>query len=181
MNHLRRNGFSLVELIAVMAVVALIVGATGPYVLNTMTSYTRAAATRDVLSELRRAQSLALTRGGIFVFQWGGDIAASRPASQYRLVRDTTKACGLPAIAAPTDGTNVIRAWRDLDVDYKGVTIQSIKDAGNADVYKLMFNSMGQAVNTCTATAFPVTVTIADSLGRTRKIVVQSAGWATPQ
>jgi prepilin-type N-terminal cleavage/methylation domain-containing protein len=177
----REAGFTLVEALVVLAVVAIVLSTTGPSVVNAMGSYSRSAAARDVLSEIRRTQSLAVTRGGIFVFQWGGDAAANRPVSQYRLVRDTTKACGLPSVTAAVDGTNVIKTWRDLGVDYKGMTIQSIRDASSNNVYKVMFNSMGQSVNTCATTTFPVTVTLADSAGRTRSVVIQSAGWSKAQ
>jgi type II secretory pathway pseudopilin PulG len=172
------RGYTLVEAVVVFAIGAIILVAGISYVRGTMSAYQRTSAARQVLSEIRRMQSLALTRGGLFGLPWGGDPAASRTTDEYRLVRNTTAGCSLPATSASTDGTTVIQSWRHLGDDYGGVTIQSIKDAGNVDVYKIMFNAMGQSVNTCATTNFPVTVTLADALGTTRRIVIQSAGWA---
>ncbi len=124
---------------------------------------------------------MAITRGVVVQLQWGGGTGVNRPASQYRIVRDSTGACSFPAVSAAVDGTNVIKGWRDLNQDYAGTSIQSITDPASHSLGGVMFNSLGASVNTCAAVSFPVTVTVVDRTGRTRTLAVQSAGGATLQ
>ncbi len=176
-----QSGWTLVECLVALAVAGVVLASAGSFVRGISTAYQRSAAQRQVVSEIRRMQAMAVTRGGIFVFQWGGDPLAGQPTSQYRLVRDTTGACSIPAVGAATDGTNVIQGWSDLGKVYPGVVIQSIRDSTSTTVGKIMFNSMSASVNTCASVSFPVTVTIADASGKTKTILIQSAGGATPQ
>jgi hypothetical protein len=126
------------------------------------------------LWKIRTTQSLATSRNAVFGFQWGPD--ASLAADTYRVVRDTTGSCGLPASAAAEDGTNVIEGWFDLGEAYSGVTIQSITDASAATVGGVMFNAIGASVNTCATVSFPITIVVADADGRTRAIEITTAG-----
>lgn len=98
----------------------------------------------------------------------------------YRIERDGTGLCGFPA---PTDSTatntDVIRDWRDLSIEYPGVTITAVQDNGGTPLGGVMFNPQGASVYTCPpVVAFPVTVTIGDGSGDTRTIQIRSAGSA---
>jgi type II secretory pathway pseudopilin PulG len=162
-----------------MIIAGLLIGAAMPAFLSMVQRARVDGGSRQVLYEIRSAQSLAISRGGVFGFHWGGDPAIGGPpplASQYRIELDTTGACGFPAVGAPVDGTNVIRGWFDLAGDYPGVTIQSIQDANTTVIGGVMFNSRGASVNTCAAVAFPITITIVDNSGGQRCVDVQRAG-----
>ncbi len=176
MRRSRQAGYSLLQLLTVLAVVAVVLAVAVPGVKITLAAYNRNGAAREVLARIREAQSAAVTRGGVYGFQWGGDTGVNYPQSQYRVVRDTTSACGLPAVGAAKDDTNVLTGWTDLAKTYPGTTIQSVVDNGGNAMGKVMFKSTGASVNTCAGVSFPVTVTVADTLGKTRQIEIKSAG-----
>jgi type II secretory pathway pseudopilin PulG len=179
LRHIGNVGFSAIELLLAMIIAGLLIGAAMPAFLSMVQRARVDGGARQVLYEIRSAQSLAISRGGVFGFHWGGDPAIGGPpplASQYRIELDTTGACGFPAVGAPVDGTNVIRGWFDLAGDYPGVTIQSVQDANTTVIGGVMFNSRGASVNTCAAVAFPITITIVDTSGGQRCVDVQRAG-----
>jgi type II secretory pathway pseudopilin PulG len=173
------EGFTVVELLSALVIAAILIGAAAPSVLGLIRGSRLNAGTRQVISEIRAVQSMAVTRGDIFGFHWGGDPLVGMATSIYRFERDPTGACGWPAPAA-TAATNpdVIRDWRDLSIEYPGVTITAVQDNGGNPLGGLMFNPQGASVNTCTAVNFPLTVTIADGSGNTRTIQIRSAGSA---
>jgi type II secretory pathway pseudopilin PulG len=158
------------------AVAAVVIAATVPPAVSSIRTYQRNRAARQVLAGIRLTQSQAVMRGGVFGLQWGSDTGVDRPPGQYRIVRDTTGSCGIPAVSAPADDTDVIRDWQDLSSEYSGATIQSIRDSNNKSVGTVMFNSMGASVNTCASVAFPLTVTVSDASGTTRTLQIRSAG-----
>jgi Tfp pilus assembly protein FimT len=170
----RQSGFSTTELAIVLAVILVMAVVSVPAALNTVRTYRRDAAVRHLLWQIRSAQSLATSRNAVIGFQWGPN--AGEAADTYRIVRDSTGACGFPAAAATEDGTNVIEGWFDLGEAFSTVTIQSITDGSNATVGGVMFNSIGASVNTCATVSFPITVVVADASGNTRTLEVSSAG-----
>ncbi len=181
--HLGSEGFTAIELLTALVIAVILTGAAMPSFLSLMRSSRLNAATRQVVSEIRTAQSLAVTRDGIYGLQWGGDPLVGMAPGFHRLERDPTEACGWPA---PTDSMatnqNVISEWRDLSVEYPGITITSIQDNGGNPIGGLIFNAEGASVNTCfVGVSFPVTVTVADQSGVTRTIQVRSAGSARIQ
>lgn len=171
------RGFTVIELLSALIIAAILIGAAMPSFLTLIRDSRLNSATRQVVSEIRAVQSLAVTRGGVFGFHWGGDPGVGMATSIYRLERDGPVACNWPA---PTDSTatnqNVIRDWLDLSVEYPGVMITAIQDNGGNPLGGLMFNARGESVNTCTVVSFPLTVTVADASGVTRTIQVRSAG-----
>ncbi|MGH7381488.1 MAG: pilus assembly FimT family protein [Candidatus Methylomirabilales bacterium] len=179
--HIGTKGFSLVELFVAITIAGILIGLGLPSFLGLIQRSSINAGTRQVMYEIRAVQNLAVTRGGVFGFHWGGDPLAALPPSQYRIIRDTTGACGFPAPAAPQDGTDVVRTWFDLAGEYPGLTIQSVIDNNATALGGVMFNSRGASVNTCAvpAVTFPVTVTVADNSGVTRTITIQRAGRVT--
>lgn len=172
----RASGFGLMDIIVTLGVLAVLLAATGPMVLGALRTYERNGAARDVLAEIRRTQSTAVTRRGFYGFHWGGDSDVDRETSEYRIVRDADGLCSIPAESAAEDNVAVIRGWRNLDDSWRGVSIQSMVDSTNASVDGVMFDSRGRAVNTCAAVTYPVTVTVADASGRTRVITVELSG-----
>jgi len=170
------KGFSLIELLVAITIAGILIGVGLPSFLGLIQRSSINAGTRQVMYEIRAVQNLAVTRGGVFGFHWGGDPLAGLPLSQYRIIRDTTGACGFPAPAAPQDGTDVVRTWFDLAGEYPGITIQLVEDANNVVLGGVMFNSRGASVNTCGPVTFPVWVCLSDGAGPIRAIQIQRAG-----
>ena len=173
------KGFSLIELFVAITIAGILIGVGLPSFLGLIQRSSINGATRQVMYEIRAVQNLAVTRGGVYGFHWGGDPLAALPPSQYRIIRDTTGACGFPAPTAPQDGTDVVRTWFDLARENPGIVIQSVTDFGGTPLGGVMFNSRGASVNTCAVPTFPVTVTVADNSGATRTITIQRAGRVT--
>ncbi len=186
--RLGSEGFTAIELLTALAIAAILIGAAMPSFLALIRGSRLNAATRQVISEIRAVQSMAVTRGDIFGFHWGGDPLVGMSPSVYRFETDPSGACDPPpaGVPAPTDtaatNQNVIRDWRDLSIEYPGITITAIQDNGGTPLGGLMFNSQGASVNTCfMGVSFPVTVTVGDGSGATRTIQVRSAGSARIQ
>jgi len=177
--HIGSKGFSLVELFVAITIAGILIGVGLPSFLGLIQRSSINAGSRQVMYEIRAVQNLAVTRGGVFGFHWGGDPLVGFPPSQYRIVRDTTGACGFPAAAAPQDGTDVVRTWFDLAREYPGIVVQSVRDNVGTNLAGVMFNSRGASVNTCAAVTFPVTVTVTDNSGVTRTITILRAGRVT--
>lgn len=175
--RLGSKGFTATELIMYLAIAAILFGSAAPFFLGTIERSRLDAATRRLLSEIRLVQSLAVSRSGVYGLHWGGDPDIEGFSnSQYRIVQDAGT-CDWPA-ATDTTGTNpnVITDWFNLAGEYPGITIQSVTDNNNVLLGGVTFNSIAASVNTCTAVAFPVTITIANTTGAARTIQVQSAG-----
>lgn len=173
----KQAGFTLIEILLVVVVAVTLIGVAIPVFSRVMQTYRLNGAARQVVSEMRRVQSLAVTRGGVFGFHWGGDpVPTGRSDSEYRIERDATGACGFPPPTDTTGNPDVITEWTDLARDFTGVTISSFQDNSATDLGGVMFDSQGAALNTCTAVAFPLTVTVADTEGETRTIEIRSAG-----
>ena len=182
LRYIGNKGFSAIELLLAMIIAGLLIGAAMPAFMGMVQRSRIDGGSRQVLYEIRSAQSLAISRGGVFGFQWGGDPGPAPPPlpgqlnSTYRIVLDTNGACNFPAVGAPVDGTNVIRGWFNLAGDYQGLTIQSVQDANATIIGGVMFNSRGASVNTCGPVVFPITITIVDNSGAVRCVDVMRAG-----
>jgi hypothetical protein len=159
-----------------LAVLAIMAVCTMPSVVETLNTYRRRMAAQHVLAEIRAAQSIAVTRGGVYGLQWGA--GASHSPGEYRVIRDATGDCDLPSANAPQDGLDVVRGWRDLSDDYPRVVIQSIEDASGRPVEAVMFDAVGASTNPCEPVSFPVVVAISDGAGGTATIQVRRSGLA---
>jgi type II secretory pathway pseudopilin PulG len=157
--------------VLLLAVVILAVGV--PLTLSTLRANRRDGAARRVLAEIRATQSMAATRGGVYVWQWGPDV--ERPATHFRIVRDGG-ACEFPEPGARPDGSDVVRGWFDIGRAYGDVTIESVRDYDGRSLGGVMFNPMGASVNPCDPVSFPVRVTLIDGSGATRIIEIRGAG-----
>jgi type II secretory pathway pseudopilin PulG len=176
--HRRQQGFTAADLVMTLALFAILGAATFPPMFEAMQTYRRKLAVRKVLSDIRVTQSLAVTRGGVFGLQWGAGPSVNKPPSWFRLVRDTTGACGLPPTGAPLDGTDVIRDWADLADEYPGLRIQAIRDRRGKSLGAVFFDSVGTSVNPCTSVSFPVRVIVSDGHGGAETLEVRRSGVA---
>lgn len=175
----RRLGFALTETLAVLVLVALFAVVALPVTLAVLRNHKRDGAARRVLADIRLAQSMAATRGGVHAWQWGPD--AGRSERESRIVREAGE-CILPDPDAPQDGTEVVRTWFDLGGEYDGVRIRSVRDDRDRPLGGVMFDAMGAAVNPCAPeVSFPIRVTIVDRSGASRAVVIRSAGGTSLQ
>ncbi len=173
------RGFTVLELFMAIAIAGILIGAGMPSFLALIQSSRLDGATRQVLSEIRAVQSLAVTRGGIFGFHWGGDPLVGMVPSVYRIESNPTGNCAdwpPPGASKADPNPDVITDWFDLAGEYSGITITAVQDNGGTPLGGVIFNSRGASVNPCTVVNFPVTVTVLDGLGATRTIQIRSAG-----
>ena len=179
------HGFTMLEILVAMAMLAILAGISMPVFSNTMASYRFNGAVWRVLSDIRYAQSLAVANSRIYSWHWGGDGGAPGP-TQSRVEKWPGAACSWPPVAdtVSTNG-NVITNWYDLAAkDYPGVSILSVKDNGGTTVGAVAFNARGasQPPSPCnTVVVYPVTITVRSPAGATRTIRVQSAGGVSIQ
>ena len=166
----------MIDMLVTLTILCIIAASALSSARSTLLTYQRNAAARHVMAQVRATQNFAVTRHGVFGFHWGGDPDITGDPAAYRIVRDTTGACGLPAADQAQDGTNVIADWFDLSREYRGVRIESIRDADGSLLGGVMFGSKGESVNTCTAVAFPIRVVVSDTDGKSRVIEVGAAG-----
>lgn len=172
-------GFTVIEMFMAIAVAGILIGAAMPSFLALIQSSRLDGATRQVLSEIRAVQSLAVTRGGIFGFHWGGDPLVGMVPSVYRIESNPTGNCAdwpPPGASMADPNPDVITDWFDLAGEYSGITITAVQDNGANTIGGPMFSAEGESVNTCGAVSFPLTITIGDGSGATRTIQVRSAG-----
>lgn len=171
------SGFSVLELATAVAIMAIIALATLPMLTNFQDTYRLRGAAQQVIADLRYAQGVAISRGGIVGLHNGGDPLVNK-ANQYRIERSTTGLVGTwPATSdTPTSNANVITDWTNLGTGYPGVTIASFKDNNNLSVTYVMFNSLAASVNPLTGGfANPVTVTLSNPSGN-KQIQTKSNG-----
>jgi type II secretory pathway pseudopilin PulG len=169
----RQRGLSLTEMLVVVLLAVLVLAVGVPLTLTTLRANRRDGAARRVLAEIRAAQSMAATRGGVHAWQWGPD--AGLPTTHFRIVRDGG-VCEFPDPGAPRDGTDVVRSWFDIGRAYGDVRIDSVRDDDGRLLGGVMFNAMGASVNPCGPASFPVRVTTIDGSGESRVIEIRSAG-----
>ena len=179
---LGRKGWTLIEILIVIAVAVILIGVSIPFFGGVMQTYRLNAATRQVVSEIRMAQSLAVSRGGVYGFHWGGDPAITKSDSEYRIERRGGAACAdWPPENDTTGNADVITEWMDLSTEYSNITIQSIVDNGAPfpqTAGGVMFDSRGAAFHNCPgAKLFPLTIRLANAAtNEQRCIQTRSAG-----
>ncbi len=172
------QGFTVPELLVATVVAVILIGAAMPSLLGVIQRSRLDAATRQVVSDLRAVQSLAVTTGGTYGLHWGGDpLVTDYSNSHYRIEREVTSPCTWPQQDDTIGGSaNVITIWKDLSAEFSGVSIESVGDSNSVTLGGVMFNSRGASVNACIAVTFPVTLTVADATGATRAIEIHRTG-----
>ena len=179
------HGFTMLELLVAVAMLATLAGISVPFFFSTMASYRFNGAVWRIASDIRYVQSLAVANSRIYGWHWGGDGGAPGP-NQSRVEKWPGAACASwPAVSATgSTNINVITNWYDLAAkDYPGVSILSVTDNGGATVGTLAFNARGasQPPSPCATVAYPVTITVRSPDGRTRTITVRSTGGVSVQ
>lgn len=142
--RLGNKGVSLVELVAAVAVLALLAGVAMPTFLTMVRRSQVDAATRQILSDVNRARSVAITTGWEYKFFGYNANAPSPFANQYRFLARSTAAVGWPAdTAAPfTNATQIAGPWVNLNNEYPGALINP-GDIGGQARFWVAFNARG--------------------------------------
>ena len=160
------RGFTLIELVIAVAIVATMVAVGMPVFSNVIAQRRLSSAVDRIAADLRYVQSQAVIRNGTFRLHSGDDPAVGKPG-QYRLEQNVGG-------ATPWSPVN---AWFTLSTDFLGVTLQSITDSATTPVtlYEVRFGPQGSVTNTGT-TAYPIVLTVAKSSLGARTIKVMRSG-----
>ncbi len=121
-------GYSALELVVGMAISAILAGISMPNMLHVIQSYAADGAARQVMADLRYAQTQAVARGmqaRLVIFDANGVATGSgyandaARANTYRLEARPTGGAW-PAVAdTPATNASVLTPWQDLAHDYR--------------------------------------------------------------
>ncbi len=176
----RKRGYTLVELIIVVAIMALISGISLPGIIGGIQRRGVDGAARRLTEDVRLAQSTALTRGiqaRMIVFNQSGvaanpgssDITDTTKKNMYRIEMRNGPSASWPALTDyPGPSSNVLTIWYPLGNDYKGVSVTN----GNT----IVFNTQGFLANSTS----PLNVVLQGAAG-TKTVVTNVIGRATIQ
>lgn len=141
-----RRGFTLAELIIVLAIGAMLMLAALPALSNIIRSSQLDGAVRKLVSEVRHARTRATMTGWEFRLV-GFSAAANTPErNQYRLLGRSATSVAWPGdLSAPLDTpTQFAGNWIDVNSDYPGTRLVP----GASDPrFELTFNSRGAAAD----------------------------------
>jgi prepilin-type N-terminal cleavage/methylation domain-containing protein len=162
----RKPGFTLVELIIVVAILCMMLTVATPLFFQTIAQRRLTAAVERIANDLRYVQSLAVTQGNVHRLHSGADGAVGLPG-QYRLERSNDGG----VTWAPLGG------WYNLTQDYFGSSLQSIKDNAGTTLpsYDVRYTSQG-AVGNAGVGSYPIVLTIVTTRGATRTVQVLRTG-----
>ena len=137
-----RSGFSLIELMAAMAIATIVAGIAIPSMVGALKVYRRNAAVSQIMGDVRKARAEAIMTGWqfrIFGFNSG---ASSAYKNQYRIMGRSSTGAGWPADTAASfqSSTQLARAWVDIGTQYRGVRLNP--SDGTAD-FSVAFDSRG--------------------------------------
>ena len=143
--RLGNKGVSLIELVAAVAVLALLVGVAMPSFLTMMRRSQVNAATRHILSDVNRARSLAITTGWEYRIL-GFNVDAPSPfANQYRFLaraNNTIDWTLFETVAPFQSPTQMAGPWVNLNNEYPGALINP-GDTGGQARFWVAFNARG--------------------------------------
>ena len=160
-----RRGYTLVELMVLVVLMAIFAMVALPQFAASVESLRLNGAARKIVADLRQAQSLAVTQGGLYRLHSGDEAGAGHPG-QYRLEQSTN------------GGTtwSGVTPWYSLSSDFQGISVFSVQDSAGSPVpvYEVRFNSRGACAN-CPGLTPPIVIAVSSPAG-TRSIQVRSAG-----
>lgn len=161
----RGEGFSLPEVIVAVAVAGILAGASVPAFQGLIQRSRLDGAVRQVVSDLRVAQSQAVGREDLYRLHSGDDPLVSQP-SQYRLERSADGGATWTGVTP----------WAALAEAFPGARIVDITDsaASPAPVYEVRFTARGNIANPGPVT-YPIKVVISGPAG-SRTIQVRQIG-----
>ncbi len=184
---MRERGITVLQFVVGAAVVAILAAISLPAFFLAMQNFRFRGAVDQVVGDLRRARSLAVTQGkacpnepdGVWPYEAGFHVSAS--PRQYRVERrytTTTPPGCTTAWPADTDTpcspcANVITMWQNISTLYLGVTVSRPVDAASATLDRIIFNSLGNSVATM---QHPISISISKVLGTPQVVQVAAIG-----
>lgn len=161
----RRSGFTLIELVIVVAILFMMLAVAMPLFFQIIAQRRLTGAVERVVTDLRYVQSQAVTRGLVHRLHSGTDGAIGRPG-EYRLERDNG-----------AGGWDALAEWYKPWMDYDGSSLQSIKDNGGTTLatHDVRFNAQGAVANTGVG-SYPIVLTVVGKGGATRTVQVLRSG-----
>lgn len=161
----RKPGFTLVELIVVVAILVMMLAVAMPLFFQIIAQRRLTAAVERVATDLRYVQSLAVTQGIVHRLHSGADGAVGRPG-QYRLERDNG-----------VGGWVELAGWYNPSTDYDGSSLQTVKDYAGTTIatFDVRFNAQGAVANAGVG-SYPIVLTVVAKSGTTRTVQVLRTG-----
>jgi Tfp pilus assembly protein FimT len=141
--HRGRDGFAAGEFLVVLAMVAVLATVSLPIFAATLKNARLSGAVRQLVSDIRSARSLAVSKGSLYGVHTLGNI--------YRMEKSASDTTW----SSPTNITN----WQDISTQFIGVSIQSV--GNGAPIGGPIFNTMGASVDSSNIVR-SVNITLAD-------------------
>ncbi|MFB3820257.1 MAG: Tfp pilus assembly protein FimT/FimU [Candidatus Methylomirabilales bacterium] len=164
----------MLELGIIVAVVAILAAVGLPSLLAGIQRTRLRGGAEQVLNDLRRTQSLAMTTGARHRMYLRACPGGPTPCRQYRVEREAAGPTWPLESETPGTNPNVLTEWQDLGRDYEGVRITELRDNAGSAVASVMFDSLGASVNL--GVTYPLTLAVVHGAGGQRTVQVRSAG-----
>lgn len=161
----QKPGLTLIELIICVSIVILIATASMPLFFRIVAQGRVRGALERIATDLRYAQSLAVTQGTVHRLHSGADGAIGRPG-EYRLERDDG-----------VGGWTQVSGWYNPTDDYNGSVLQSVTDRLGTPIatFDVRFNSQGALANGA-GVNYPIKFNFVAPGGVTRTVDVLRSG-----
>ena len=172
-------GFTLLELLGVVAILAILAAIGLPALLGLLEKYRLDAAANELAGAMRRAQADAVSQGGFYRVHLGSDPAVGRPNS-YRIERNSGSGWPTPADTLSTSPW-VVTNWVDVSQLYGGVSVGVPVDSAARNLTWITYNSRGAFVDPTGPVTPPATLAVQNRSGAARTITAQYARAAKVQ
>ncbi len=165
------RGFTLLQVVIVVSIMACLAAIGIPFMNTALQTRRLNGATRQITSDLRYVQSLAISKDGLYRLLAGTDASVSPARPNNYLIQ-----------SSPDGGTTwaQIGQWVNIPAVYPGVTF-TITATGGSSLTQIQFNSRGVALNPTNPT-FPINVNVTGLIhvtSTTNQIAVQRTGAVT--
>ena len=174
------RGFTALELLVVVAILAILAGIGTPALLGALERSRLEAGASELVGALRRAQANAMSQGGFFRVHLGSDPAVGRPNS-YRIERSSSGTVWPTPTDTIATSPFVVTEWVDLARLYPGLSVGFPVDSAARTLTWITYNSRGAMVDPTGSVTPPASIPVQNLSGATRTVVAQLARAARVQ